>query len=126
MGKYPFTVQILTAGAITTAGDLVAQTITKKKHDRYDLRRTAVMSAFGFCYFGPVCTSWLALLNRMKVSPLRSLIIDQSVAAPIITAGFVLLHPVLSGKPWIESRNNFKAQYISIMLKGWCLWIPAQ
>jgi len=32
--KYPFTVQILTAGAITTAGDLVAQTITKKKDDR--------------------------------------------------------------------------------------------
>ena len=62
----------------------------------------------------------------MKVSPLRSLIIDQSVAAPIITAGFVLLHPVLSGKPLAESKNNFKAQYINIMLKGWCLWVPAQ
>lgn len=62
----------------------------------------------------------------MKVSPLRSLLIDQGVAAPIITAGFVLLHPVLSGKPWNEATTNFKAQYASIMLKGWALWIPAQ
>ena len=32
--KYPFSVQILTAGAITTAGDILAQTITKEKHEK--------------------------------------------------------------------------------------------
>ena len=124
--KYPFRAPILTAGTITTVADILAQTITKEKHETYNWKRTQVMTTIGLCYFGPINTLWFRFLHKKKWSPLRCLVADQTLTGPLLAAGFCFLHPLLSGKSKEDAVDHLINKYPSVITAAWCLWTPSQ
>nr|XP_002123172.1 PXMP2/4 family protein 2-like isoform X1 [Ciona intestinalis] len=123
--KRPVVTQVITAGTLTTSGDIIAQLI-ENRPTGYSFRRTAVMSCFGFCYFGPLVTVWLGFLKRLNLSVIRTVMLDQAVFAPLINGGFVFLHPILSNKGTNEACRIFSENSWNVIRSCWMLWIPAQ
>ena len=123
--RRPLLTQVVTAGVLTTAGDILAQKIEKRPCG-YDIKRTAVMSTFGFCYFGPIVGTWLGVLRRLNWRVLPTVVCDQLCFAPCISAGFVFMHPILSGQSYEKAKEIFKDTYFKILRSGWSIWGPAQ
>ena len=123
--KRPLLTQIGTSGIITTTGDILAQSLEDSSKS-YDRKRTLIMSSFGFCYFGPLVTIWLRILKQLNMGITYTVICDQFLFAPNVTAGFIFLHPLLSGKSFKEAKNIFRSSYIDVVSRGWLLWCPAQ
>nr|CAB3263941.1 PXMP2/4 family protein 2-like [Phallusia mammillata] len=123
--RRPFLTQTVTAGILSTAGDVVAQ-YTEKRKTRYSFRRTAVMSACGFLYFGPVVSVWLNILHKLNLPVMFTVALDQSFAAPLILGGFSILHPLLSNQGITGAISTFKSSFFDILKANWVVWIPAQ
>ena len=123
--RRPTLTPICTAGIVTTTGDIIAQKL-ENGSESHNLRRTLVMSTFGFCYFGPLVTAWLRILKRLNMNVIYTVLCDQVCFAPFAVASFVYLHPLLSGKDVEEAKSIFKSSYFSVLSRGWLLWCPAQ
>ena len=124
--KYPYRVQIMTVGTVMGSADIISQTVTKKKTEKYDGKRICVMSLMGFCYIGPVYSLWYRVLHKAKLSPIKCLALDQSLTGPLVNAGFCFLHPLLSGKSTNEATEHFKTKSLSVIKSAWKIFIPAQ
>ena len=123
--RRPLITQVVTAGVLTTAGDILAQKIENRPCG-YDIKRTAVMSTLGFCYFGPLVATWLGVLRRLNWRVLPTVVCDQLCFAPFASASFVFLHPILSGKGIKKAKEIFKTTYLTILTSSWLCWTPAQ
>nr|XP_026695053.1 protein Mpv17-like isoform X3 [Ciona intestinalis] len=97
--KRPVVTQVITAGTLTTSGDIIAQLI-ENRPTGYSFRRTAVMSCFGFCYF--------------------------AFLGPCLLAGFLTIRPLLFGHSMEYSLKNLRGCYFNYLRRSYTVWIPAQ
>ena len=124
--KHPFRVQVIASGTIASIADITAQAITKEKQEKYNCKRTLIMLTFGFCYFGPLSTLWYRFAHRKRLTPLKSLVVDQCFVAPSIVGGFCFLHPLVTTRSAARAILHFKNKYPSVITVAWSIWIPAQ
>ncbi|CAK8684724.1 unnamed protein product [Clavelina lepadiformis] len=123
--RRPLLTQVVTAGVLTTAGDILAQKIENRPCG-YDIKRTVVMSTFGFCYFGPIVGTWLGVLRRLNWRVLPTVVCDQLCFRPFLNAAFIFMHPILSGKDIENTIEIFKTTYFAVLISSWLCWAPAQ
>ncbi|XP_009861881.2 mitochondrial inner membrane protein Mpv17-like isoform X2 [Ciona intestinalis] len=123
--KRPVVTQVITAGTLTTSGDIIAQLI-ENRSTGYNFRRTAVMSCFGFCYFGPIVSNWLILMKRLNLPTYVTIAIDQTFLGPCLLGGFLTIRPLLFGHSMEYSMKNLRGCYFNYLRRSYTLWIPAQ
>uniref|UniRef100_F6S8K0 Mitochondrial inner membrane protein Mpv17 n=1 Tax=Ciona intestinalis TaxID=7719 RepID=F6S8K0_CIOIN len=123
--KRPVVTQVITAGTLTTSGDIIAQLI-ENRPTGYSFRRTAVMSCFGFCYFGPIVSNWLILMKRLNFPSYVTIAVDQAFLGPCLLAGFLTIRPLLFGHSMEYSLKNLRGCYFNYLRRSYTVWIPAQ
>ena len=129
--RRPILTKCSTAAAISCLGDVICQTIDKKKDEKYDIKRNVQFSSIGFFFVAPMLH-----LNYSKILPflfpsgvkyeaLKKLAFDQSIFASIMTAGFFCLINCIEGNGIQKGINDTKEKYLTTMMVNWKLWIPA-
>lgn len=123
--KHPYLTQCTTAGALTALGDCFAQHLFST--DKYDYTRTLKFAAIGTFYFGPICTGWLRFLSsKLEHKPMAMMAVDQVLAAPLITVGFLAIFTKMNGLNNFESIETIKNEFWGIQTKSWPFWMSVQ
>ena len=124
--KYPYRTQMVTAGLLSTSGDIIAQTLTKKQEASYNVRRMATMGTLGFLWVAPFSITWFQYLKTLELSVFKSVLLDQMFGLPACYLGFLYFHPFLMYGNSVIAKEKLEEKYFSVIFKGWMLWIPAQ
>ncbi|KAG8011498.1 Uridine-cytidine kinase-like 1, partial [Nibea albiflora] len=83
MTKYPWTVQIVTAGSLVGVGDVLSQQLIERRGlAHHNVQRTAKMMSIGFFFVGPVIGGWYKVLDRLvvggtKSAAMKKMLVDQ-------------------------------------------------
>ncbi|XP_033994305.1 protein Mpv17-like, partial [Trematomus bernacchii] len=73
MAKYPWSVQIVTAGSLMGVGDMISQQLIERRgFNNHNVQRTAKMMSIGFFFVGPVIGTWYKVLDRLVVGGTKS------------------------------------------------------
>ncbi|KAJ1446096.1 hypothetical protein M885DRAFT_547751 [Pelagophyceae sp. CCMP2097] len=146
----PLLTKSATSGCVSCVGDALAQfsktaTFVADSTHVFDARRSAAFALLGALYFGPFLHFWYNALARLEVRWRRrgmrkpevvaiQLVLNQSVGAGIVNAGFFFmfafaqsaLAPYSSPTPLIDARAAFRANYRNVMFANWIIWpIPS-
>jgi len=125
--KYPYRTQMMTAGLLSTSGDLIAQNITKERSSSYDLKRTAIMGCLGFSWVAPFSITWFRYLRTLNLSVMKNVLVDQLFGFTTCYAGFLYLHSLMHNHGDIVVAHKIvKEKYASVITQGWMVWIPVQ
>uniref|UniRef100_A0A7N6AG61 Mitochondrial inner membrane protein Mpv17 n=1 Tax=Anabas testudineus TaxID=64144 RepID=A0A7N6AG61_ANATE len=121
MNKYPWTVQIVTAGSLVGVGDVISQQVIERRGlAQHNVRRTARMMSIGFCFVGPVIGSWYKVLDKLvvggsKSAAMKKMLVDQLCFAPCFLGAFLCITGALNGLTVEENVAKLKR-----------LWPPVQ
>lgn len=123
--KYPIFTKISTSGIMFTLSDLTVQKFTRKKpEDKWDWKRTARMSFFGFFIYGPFLPGYLWSLERIsaaivnpvsKINPLVKLALDQTGGSTIICSMFSIWNSIGQGHSLPEAGNQLRKEYFQLV-----------
>lgn len=99
--SHPYLVKILSSGFIGGLGDVLIQLISTKS---FDLRRFIVFTSVAAFYIAPVIHVWFNWLSKIPMpasfnnvsKALVMMIVDQTVGASVITAGFFYAFELVS------------------------------
>ncbi|XP_033932000.1 mitochondrial inner membrane protein Mpv17 isoform X2 [Pseudochaenichthys georgianus] len=81
MTKYPWSVQIVTAGSLMGVGDVISQQLFERRGlSHHNVQRTAKMMSIGFFFVGPVIGSWYKVLDRLVVGGTKSAAVKKMLA----------------------------------------------
>uniref|UniRef100_H2LXU4 Mitochondrial inner membrane protein Mpv17 n=1 Tax=Oryzias latipes TaxID=8090 RepID=H2LXU4_ORYLA len=114
MSKYPWTVQIMTAGSLVGVGDVISQQLIERRGlRRHSVRRTARMMSIGFFFVGPVIGSWYKVLDRIvvgggKSAAMKKMLVDQLCFAPCFLGAFLSICGALNGLSVEENVAKLK------------------
>uniref|UniRef100_A0A671U9T4 Mitochondrial inner membrane protein Mpv17 n=1 Tax=Sparus aurata TaxID=8175 RepID=A0A671U9T4_SPAAU len=128
MTKYPWTVQIVTAGSLVGVGDVISQQLIERRGlANHSVRRTAKMMSIGFFFVGPVIGSWYKVLDRLvvggtKSAAMKKMLLDQLGFAPCFLGAFLCLSGALNGLTVEENVNKLKR----VSSLHFNLWPPVQ
>ncbi|XP_072841563.1 mitochondrial inner membrane protein Mpv17 isoform X2 [Pogona vitticeps] len=95
MARHPWKVQILTAGTLVGAGDVISQQVVERRGlAGHSGRRTLKMMAIGFCFVGPVIGGWYQVLDhlvpgRTRAAALQKMLLDQDYKDALITNYYI-------------------------------------
>ncbi|XP_068199506.1 protein Mpv17 isoform X2 [Antennarius striatus] len=132
MTKYPWTVQIVTAGSLVGVGDVAAQQLIERRGlAHHNIERTAKMMSIGFFFVGPVLGGWYNVLDRLvvggtKTSALKKMLMDQLCFTPGFLASFLCISGALNGLTVEENTNKLKRDYMDALLSNYSLWPAIQ
>jgi len=126
--KYPIRTPCVSAAILQACGDCIAQSFERStnKDQKYDLKRTAIMSSLGFCFFGPVGSTTMRFYHVYKIKPYYAIAMDQMITSPLFVSGFTILHPLLHGEKLQTIADRFWGLYSELQLKAWSFWFPMQ
>ncbi|KAG6807601.1 hypothetical protein H0H92_006959 [Tricholoma furcatifolium] len=119
-----------TAAFLFGAGDVIAQQAIEGKGKKHDFVRTARLTFYGGCIFGPCMTKWYQYLNSINFgSPTRAVVarvaLDQAVLTPVAVAFFFGSMSTLEGKPH-EAVERIQAAYVPTLFRNWGVFLPTQ
>lgn len=123
--------QALTAGAISSLANLVAQCYLIGMRD-IDVKTAAKFWIFGFVFIGPSGHYWQNKLERIvgkktQYRALKKVLIDQCLYGPVANAAFmVFISKIVENKSWRNTRMRLKDEFLVTQFKGWTLWPIAQ
>lgn len=132
MTKYPFTVQIVTAGSLVGVGDVISQQLIERRGlAHHNVLRTAKMMSIGFVFVGPVIGSWYRVLDRLvtgatKSSAMKKMLLDQLCFAPVFLASFLGLSGALNGLTVEQNLAKLRRDYSDALISNYYLWPPVQ
>ncbi|XP_069028419.1 protein Mpv17 isoform X1 [Embiotoca jacksoni] len=132
MTKYPWTVQLVTAGSLVGVGDVISQQLIERRGlAHHNVPRTARMMSIGFFFVGPVIGSWYKILDRLvvggtKSSAMKKMLVDQLCFAPGFLASFLGLSGALNGLTVDENLAKLKRDYTDALISNYYLWPPVQ
>uniref|UniRef100_A0A3P9IA81 Mitochondrial inner membrane protein Mpv17 n=1 Tax=Oryzias latipes TaxID=8090 RepID=A0A3P9IA81_ORYLA len=132
MSKYPWTVQIVTAGSLVGVGDVISQQLIERRGlRRHSVRRTARMMSIGFFFVGPVIGSWYKVLDRIvvgggKSAAMKKMLVDQLCFAPCFLGAFLSICGALNGLSVEENVAKLKGDYTDALICNYYLWPPVQ
>ncbi|XP_026196441.1 protein Mpv17 [Anabas testudineus] len=132
MNKYPWTVQIVTAGSLVGVGDVISQQVIERRGlAQHNVRRTARMMSIGFCFVGPVIGSWYKVLDKLvvggsKSAAMKKMLVDQLCFAPCFLGAFLCITGALNGLTVEENVAKLKRDYTDALISNYYLWPPVQ
>ncbi|KDQ49595.1 hypothetical protein JAAARDRAFT_638211 [Jaapia argillacea MUCL 33604] len=129
--RRPMLAQCATAAVLFGSGDIIAQQAFEKKGINHDWMRTARLSFYGGCMFGPPLTKWIQFLNRLHFkSPTRGVIyrvwLDQAIFTPVVIGYFFTSMTFLEGKGPFDAIDRIQTAYAPTLLRNWCVFVPTQ
>ncbi|CAF1451384.1 unnamed protein product [Adineta ricciae] len=110
--RYPLIAMSLTTGTTMGLGNVISQTaIEKRTLKTIDWARVSRFAAFGYLFSGPFLRYWYYGLDKYfagaKLKPVKMMITDQIIAAPLLNSVILLYLPLSSGKSMIEAKKRF-------------------
>ncbi|XP_051265199.1 protein Mpv17 [Dicentrarchus labrax] len=132
MTKYPWTVQIVTAGSLVGVGDVISQQLIERRGlAHHNVRRTAKMMSIGFFFVGPVIGTWYKVLDRLvvggtKSAAMKKMLVDQLCFAPGFLGAFLSISGALNGLTVEENIGKLKRDYTDALISNYYLWPPVQ
>ncbi|CAL8463749.1 g3283 [Coccomyxa elongata] len=126
----------LTTGALSLAGDLLAQSFTQRHGKKLpgqsaglDAVRAARMGGFGFAFYGPYQYYWYKYLD--KLFPTKSVphfaskvFLNQAALGPVVLSA-VLLWNYAFTKQLDRLPEKVKRDFVPTLINGWKFWVPA-
>ncbi|EFO18306.1 hypothetical protein LOAG_10191 [Loa loa] len=119
--KYPFLTQASTAGALAVMADILTQNLIEKRSQKgnYDPVRTIRFSTLILFWITPITYRWFLLLEKLKGKtnslPLKRMILDQSIAAPLFTFSFIINLHILEGSSPHDALEKTKNEIVPVM-----------
>ncbi|XP_041831074.1 protein Mpv17 isoform X1 [Melanotaenia boesemani] len=132
MTKYPWTVQIVTAGSLVGVGDVISQQLIERRGlAHHNVQRTAKMMSIGFFFVGPVVGSWYKVLDRLvvggtKTAAMKKMLVDQLCFAPCFLGAFLCISGALNGLTVEKNVAKLKRDYTDALISNYYLWPPVQ
>ncbi|KAG7508690.1 Mpv17 [Solea senegalensis] len=132
MTRYPWTVQIVTAGSLVGVGDVVAQQLIERRGlSQHNVYRTAKMMSIGFFFVGPVIGSWYKVLDKIvvggtKSAAMKKMLLDQLCFAPCFLGAFLTISGALNGLTLDKNVTKLKRDYTDALISNYYLWPPVQ
>lgn len=131
--RSPIVAKSVTAASLTVAGDVVAQGIEGNFAPGGagpDLPRLARMGVWGLCIAGPLMHFWYRFLDTRIVGSgvsgvVKKLVVDQSVWAPSIVAGFFTYSALAEGLGPGGAWQRLSDVYVPAMKMNYMLWPAA-
>ncbi|VDN81187.1 unnamed protein product [Brugia pahangi] len=119
--KYPFLTQASSAGALAAMADMLTQNFVEKRWQKgnYNPARTIRFSALILFWIAPITYRWFLLLEKLKgktnLLPLKRMILDQSLAAPLFTFSFITNLHILEGNSPHDALEKAKKDIVPVM-----------
>ncbi|KAF7235887.1 Protein Mpv17 [Varanus komodoensis] len=132
LSRHPWKVQILTAGTLVGAGDVISQQVVERRGlAGHSPRRTLKMMAVGFCFVGPVVGGWYQVLDRLvpgrtRLAALQKMLLDQGGFAPCFLGCFLLLVGTVNGLSLERNWDKVKRDYPDALVTNYYLWPAVQ
>ncbi|KAM6965598.1 mitochondrial inner membrane protein Mpv17 [Aplochiton taeniatus] len=132
MGKYPWTVQIVTAGSLVGVGDVISQQLIERRGlSNHNMQRTAKMMSIGFFFVGPLIGGWYKALDRIvvggsKSAAMKKTLVDQVCFAPCFLGSFLAISGALNGLTVEQNVTKLKRDYTDALISNYYLWPAVQ
>ncbi|XP_046877640.1 protein Mpv17 isoform X1 [Hypomesus transpacificus] len=132
MIRHPWSVQIITAGSLVGAGDVISQQVIERRGlANHNVARTARMMSIGFFFVGPVIGGWYKVLDRLvtgttKTAALQKMLLDQVCFAPCFLASFLGISGSLNGLSLEDNIHKLERDYTDALISNYYLWPPVQ
>ncbi|XP_055041571.1 mitochondrial inner membrane protein Mpv17 isoform X2 [Misgurnus anguillicaudatus] len=129
MGRYPWTVQIVTAGSLVGVGDVISQQLIERRGlANHSVKRTAKMMSIGFFFVGPVVGSWYKVLDKLvtggtKSAALKKMLFDQDYTDALIS-NYYLWPPVQIANFYFVPLHHRLAvvQIVAVVWNSYLSW----
>uniref|UniRef100_A0A131XZZ0 Mitochondrial inner membrane protein Mpv17 n=1 Tax=Ixodes ricinus TaxID=34613 RepID=A0A131XZZ0_IXORI len=128
MRAHPAKTQILTTGCLMLTGDVIAQKAIEKR-ESLDVGRAARFFVLGIGFVGPTIRTWYVVLERVfgaRGGVLRKVLVDQLIFSPVFVASFLTCLGFLQRRPWSDTKQMLRKDYVPILTTGYMLWPAAQ
>ncbi|VDN08279.1 unnamed protein product [Thelazia callipaeda] len=118
--KKPFWTQVIISGTIAGMGDIIGQVVLEKRRTikTYDFIRSA--------RFAPVLYHWFHFLEQLsgqpKFRPLKRMLIDQIIMAPLLTFTFITTIHLLEGRKPGKAVEISRQQIGPILINNYKIW----
>ncbi|KAJ9116179.1 hypothetical protein QFC20_000859 [Naganishia adeliensis] len=119
MAHRPLAGNVATSATLFAVGDALGQYV-EGSEKKYDLARTARMSAWGGLGFGPIVTVWFKFLQKnvnfgsKAATTVARVGLDQLVAAPVIISTFFTVMSFMEGKSMEDAKKKIDTSYLSM------------
>ncbi|WKY06075.1 hypothetical protein Q1695_006349 [Nippostrongylus brasiliensis] len=130
--KRPLLTQVAVTGAICGAGDAFCQlAFEKRNYKTYDTVRTGRFFLLGAGFITPVLSKWFRILEKLvtgplKIVPLKRLLVDQIMFAPIFNAAILFNLRLIEGIGVKESWRKMKEDWSTIYFNSLKVWPAVQ
>jgi len=127
--KRPLQTKATTSACIQACSDTLAQKLSGAK--KLDLRRTMLMSLFGYAWVGPSMhywQKWLEVLfkgqkSRSPRTVVSKSIVDQLVYGPCANAvAMTFITLMIEKKTFSQLRHKLRKSFWSTQLSAWRIW----
>lgn len=124
--KRPLPTKAITAGCLSAASDMLAQSMTSK--NAFNFRRTLAIGAFGFLWSGPSAHYWQGWLQKRfpkqdDASAVKKVVVDQVTYGPICNLALMsFLALIVDGRSLKFTRHKLRTDFWSVQLNGWKFW----
>jgi len=125
--RKPLATKAITAGLLSGASDVVAQTLTASRPLNW--RRTLAIAAFGFLWAGPSNHYWQKFLEKLfkgrrdGATVVQKVILDQCTYGPVCNILLIsYLSLIVEGRSAQHTQLRLKRDYPGIQWNGWKLW----
>mmetsp|Transcript_5563 Transcript_5563/g.15941 ORF Transcript_5563/g.15941 Transcript_5563/m.15941 type:complete len:187 (+) Transcript_5563:226-786(+) len=126
LSKKPLPTKAVTAGCLSGASDILAQTLTSKGPINW--RRTLAIAAFGFVWAGPSAHYWQAWLQKTfpkkdDKTLIKKVAVDQLTYGPICNLALMCyLALIVDGRSFDFTKQRLKNDFWAVQVNGWRFW----
>ena len=139
LDTHPVITRASTTGFITFLGDALCQKIEQQGERKkpnavvkpFDWVRAGKFSSIGVVYIAPllylnysILLPWL-VPAKSSYATIKKLLVDQTVFASSMTAGFFILINLVEGNSVQKGIDDLRKKFWTTMLVNWQMWIPA-
>jgi hypothetical protein len=127
--RRPFVCSALTATTLVGLGDLIAQSLSHRPGQVYDVRRTLAMSAWGTVFYGgPQKALYLAFQRVFAGRPVLQVFLDCFINVPFfLLPSMYITTGLLKGRQtWDEIKEQLTTDWLDAVLFSCAVWVPVQ
>nr|XP_022289368.1 protein sym-1-like isoform X1 [Crassostrea virginica] len=127
--KHPLVTMSCTTGTLMATGDAISQLVVERTK-KFDFVRNGRFLVFGVFIGGPMFRGWYFSIDKVfgktKYAPMKMMIADQGVFAPVFLPFFLFTMGIMRQDPVHEIKNKIKKDYYDVITTNWKIWPAAQ